>query len=254
MSTDPEETKARLDKALAEMRLLQEKLKNLSPEQREKLAERLRDQGPQLRDLKARLEAAAGMFSNRKGSISDRIGEQLASNSGMIASLRGVRPKRELVKYWGHGWLIPPFASSKRAQLKQGKGLEKFWDEVLARSSHSSAALDKLPDVVEAAPELAIPAIAAQMSVCIVDCLPNAPSGTTIPFDISAGILKRMSLEIQILAGMDPASTDGLDAFLKEFGKSVAEGGGTEHGEHLALQGLMALGWLLIALPSKIVP
>lgn len=254
MSTDPEETKARLDKALAEMRLLQEKLRNLDPEQRERLAERLRDQGPQLRDLKARLEVAAGMFSNRKGSVADRLGEELASRSDMVSSLRRVRNKRDLVNDWGSGWLVPPMANGKRSALKQGRGVAKFWDDVLASSSHANTALDKLPSVIKNAPELAIPAIAAQMSVCIVDSLPNAPAGTTIPFDVSAGILKRMAIEIQILAGIDPAATDGLDSFLSEFGESLAEGGGSDHGEHLALQGLMALGWLLLALPSKIVP
>lgn len=254
MSSDPEETRARLNKALEDMRLLQEKLKNLAPDQRERLAERLREQGPQLRDLKGRLEAAAGMFTGRKGSIADRLGEQLAAKSAMVASLRRVRARRDLVNDWGSGWLIPPMANGRRSALKQGKGLAKFWTDVLASSTHANTALDKLPTVIKTAPELAIPAIAAQMSVCIVDSLPEAPPGTTIPFDVSAGILKRMSIEIPILAGIDPAPVEGLEEFLREFAESLAEGGGTEHGEHLALKGLMALGWLLLALPSKIVP
>ena len=251
MTPDPKDTKARLDKALAEIKLFQEKLKNLSPEQREMLREKVREQAPQLQELKARLEAASAMFADRKGALPDRIANKLAVESPYLDILRKAKSKKEFMDEWGEAWMIPPKYLGRRASLHAGKGIAKFWSETVSLLPEKREALEPMAAVWNTAPMLVLPAITTHLSSLIVESVSQAHGHSILPFDMTAKIIKRFVVEVQLQSGVDPAPTEKLDEVLNAL--AGVAGGDSFDGDskELTLRAMFLYAWLAHGLPKN---
>lgn len=107
MSAQPEEIKRRLREILGETEKLQERLKGLSPEQRQKLAEHLKGKMGELGAMQSKLESVGAIIS-----LQNAEAKRPAMSLEKVALFQKLRalPYAEgerLAKFWVQGWLFP---------------------------------------------------------------------------------------------------------------------------------------------------
>lgn len=106
MSSNPEDIKRRLREILGASEQLQAKLKNLTPEQKQKLSEHLKGKAAELESVHERLETAGALFKPRrlpKPQPADIADSPVFKHIRSLPYEQGER----LVKFWVCGWLFP---------------------------------------------------------------------------------------------------------------------------------------------------
>lgn len=250
MSNESEETKGRMDKAMSDMKELQRKFNDMSPEQRKELAQRLKGNESELRGLLAQLGSAYAAAKSRQKSSPERVAKTIAENAEFTSTFRAQKSKRDIADLWCDGWLIPLAVFGKRTSLQNGNGIKKFWHEILEIVPEKNETLIAIVDAWNKAPAIALPALLTQLSSLLLDHFGSHLENRILPFNLTSIILLRLVIEIQIQAGLDPSDTKELEAVLNDWTLVAAGESPTKDLKDLTLKGMLAFGWLASILAS----
>lgn len=213
MDSQRKYTREELEAKVAEMRELRQKLNTLSPEQRQRLADKIRGSVPELLLLKSRLESFQKNADGRDPvvvTLADAV-----AGSHMLQRLGEIDNKQELLDAWSDGWLVHPDDAGLLSEIRSGETLGRVWERVDALLPTRKPILAGIQELWDEKPIMAFTTMVSETLIIFGEKLAAEVVGTTNAQDALAFAVRGAVAELHKQSGSEQKSDEGLESFME---------------------------------------